>query len=86
MSNHSPGPWHIEPDENDQIIVDASGENVGEAYGNSDSTNVANARLIAAAPELLEALEGLLASESIEPNDRSGPVKRAREMVRRARG
>lgn len=46
-SSHSEGPWHFFA----KVCVRIKGE------GKDDETGLANARLIAAAPELLEALE-----------------------------
>ena len=61
-TKHTPGPWHALPartgfyvqSEND-IIVDTADQNA--RYGTID--NEANANLIAAAPELLVALEAV---------------------------
>lgn len=69
MSNeHTPGPWHIEHtvhvlDENRTRIADVCDRYDG-TNNNFRSSAEANARLIAAAPELLEALEKLLAATS----------------------
>lgn len=77
MSGHTPGPW--------SLIVDDAGDG-SEIYGfdvsapngrgiayydaNDDPETEANARLIAAAPELLEALKAVeLARMSDEPDD-----------------
>ena len=58
MSKHTPGPWKF---------IDVVGCCTIEApsrqllkYMSPTSTNVANARLMAAAPDLLEALEAVL--------------------------
>lgn len=71
-TKHTPGPWHIydyERTENEPFsryqIRNAGGEPVamGSNYGDfgvfawTSETKLANARLIAAAPDLLEALE-----------------------------
>jgi hypothetical protein len=56
---HTPGPWTVSANENDDPILDLDGnspldfEAVGFEYA-------ANLRLIAAAPEMLEALELVL--------------------------
>ena len=71
MSGHTPGPWVCQPAEDDGsiCIVGANlGGLVGAAHcwpteidaGGSDRVR-ANARLIAAAPELLEALTAMVA-------------------------
>ena len=69
-TNHTPGPWHFMPATSpDEFIVRDRGSSGGFApiariKGDKRSTMAeaaANARLIAAAPELLEAVKGLLA-------------------------
>lgn len=60
---HTPGPWAIDNDgETPNAIVTSThyedrDEDVCEVYGEDDETRKANARLIAAAPRLLEALQ-----------------------------
>ncbi len=62
-AQHTPGPWAVDKD-CDLIIVDHEGGSLGEMTpGNpavSDEQAVANARLVAAAPELLKALKEAL--------------------------
>jgi predicted transcriptional regulator len=67
MSKYTPGPWKIE----DDYIEDEKGEIVCHVYLRSEDdmekevlTNTANAQLIAAAPELLEAIKE--AKETLE--------------------
>ena len=61
MSSHTPGPWYIDPDgmicdQADTVLCDPH-------YDSRDiEEREANACLIAAAPELAEALRNLLAS------------------------
>jgi len=61
MNQHTPRPWEINKDDtgmNDSGTIEASGiVIVPDVYGRSKGEADANARLIAAAPELLEALE-----------------------------
>jgi hypothetical protein len=52
MSEHTPGPWHVKDFDGDQIMV--RGERSMPAVCTGPD-RWANARLIAAAPELLEA-------------------------------
>ena len=59
MSKHTPGPW-IYDEENDGGIYCANGTYVGAAVKLGTDKGSANASLMAAAPELLEALEDLL--------------------------
>ena len=54
MSGHTPGPWVVD----EYGDVQANGEDVARIAGfYGDDTNCANARLIAAAPYLLAALQ-----------------------------
>ena len=59
MTKHTPGPWSIDKEER-WVIHEPEGKSgtlvVPEIYLDDDEA-IANARLIAAAPELLEALE-----------------------------
>ncbi len=59
-TTHTPGPWEISSDENGSLDVCA--ENAGDMLANlGDCVNAdANARLVAAAPDLLEALRTAL--------------------------
>ena len=62
MSKHTPGPWNVEYlDGNGQAVVKASFIEIATCWHHSvtsiEKEMHANARLIAAAPELLEALE-----------------------------
>ena len=73
MSEHTPGRWDVAGSE-----VWASGRRVaslGGAYGPKDAeTRNANARLIAAAPELLEALRGLIEDVELTAEDFGGDI------------
>lgn len=66
MSKHTPGPWQINAISNERekiSIIDADMCFVAEVwktYVNGESRQQANASLIAAAPELLEACQALL--------------------------
>ena len=58
-TNHTPGPWHIGGHNGGDLIM-ATGDDEGvlaTVYGTTQNEYAANARLIAAAPELLAALE-----------------------------
>ena len=64
MSKHTPGPWHINDHAHDEEVVYIEADRYGVASiftdtDKVDSTELANARLIAAAPELLEALKNI---------------------------
>lgn len=56
MSKHTPGPWHHEID----TVFIRDGVSVQPVTHHMDSQGMADARLIAAAPDLLEALEAML--------------------------
>jgi hypothetical protein len=83
----TPGPWHwddtvwsYDPEQQAPWLVDGNGDWVlcGEI-----KCNEANARLIAAAPDLLKALEGLLA---LAGKSCVGPWDVARQVVAQALG
>jgi hypothetical protein len=90
MSNHTPGPWIYSGINNEGKISSTmfSREN-GELVG-TITTAEANARLIAAAPDLLEALEFLLADWIAINGDRiTGsrvPAEKAIAAIRKAKG
>ena len=58
MSKHTPGPWVWTPESESIHGYSPEGEALVVVY--ELNTNEADARLIAAAPDLLTALEGLL--------------------------
>jgi hypothetical protein len=64
MNERTPGPWVVEQDEDDAphvLVVDEQGVTVARCYQQAYDTWQAkdNAHLIAAAPDLLAALESL---------------------------
>lgn len=98
-SKHTPGPWDLgvnsynaETRAEGDVLVKKTGKRI--AYTGSVHTdrevNKANARLIAAAPELLEALENITAGlndeEDTMPLIRGSEVKAARKAIAKARG
>ena len=61
MAEHTPGPWRHEWREPDCTVWAGEDEHVASIYGDGSVENAtANARLIAAAPDLLEALKEVL--------------------------
>jgi hypothetical protein len=60
MSKHTPGPWSLYCKTKDEIVVRKINKDMGELCKIADVYGYGNARLIAAAPELLEALENLV--------------------------
>lgn len=89
MSEHTPGPWSAEPSARGFEIT-AGDRRIGEAH------DEANARLIAAAPELLAALERTLSMAIGHAADARGVspaecgdfpwVKDARATIEKAAG
>lgn len=57
-ARHAPGPWMVGTGRDRGQILDAEGERVASVT--NDPTALHNAMLIAAAPELLDALQGML--------------------------
>ena len=67
ITKHTPGPWSIDPNDPAGITADCDGLVVAEIpYGDEEygmrhhEVNEANARLIAAAPDLLNALRAFV--------------------------
>jgi len=73
-TKHTPGPWVIEHNLRFGIkIKSVKGELVARPAGNNDMPNGANTVLIAAAPELLTALEAVvLAGTALQMGYRDG--------------
>lgn len=104
MDKFTPGPWCVEtPMENELTIVQAGKEtydwnfiaSCNEEMGIDPATVAANAQLIAAAPELLAALEALLKSEvfaegeghaSIERDGDEDILRQVHAAINKARG
>jgi len=81
-TQHTPGPWVIHPEAlGEHSIVTPDGRGlIADIYGRSP----ANARLIAAAPELLEALQDCVA---VPNKNRPDEVwQRARAAIAKATG
>ena len=59
---HTPGPWKLQTEtpRRPASVIDTSDQIVAEVFGYSRDSRKANARLIAAAPEMLEALRHAL--------------------------
>lgn len=92
MSKHTSGPWRTHLTD-DTLVIDAVGVPVATMDGNyidgSHSNIEANARLIAAAPDLLEALEKILVSDREGyPNCNlfSDDLARAKAAIAKAKG
>ena len=61
MSKHTPGPWNLYDDtaSTGRIEIVALGKTVARIYRSVPEEDLPNARLIAAAPEMLYALKSL---------------------------
>ena len=81
MNKHTPGPWTYEQISNNAYVIDENGSAV-MLYRNPDDEMKANASLIAAAPELLEALEWAVDN----PHDDAYWISQARAAIRKAKG
>lgn len=84
MTPHTPGPWR-----NDHGIEIAAGEKsiCGMRFPFADDPEMAaNARLISAAPELLEALEGLLSDRYLSDPINADRMAGARAAIQKATG
>lgn len=94
IAKHTPAPWRLS-NEDGLPIVDANGNPLCymEAYypdGDSEVINRHNARLIAAAPELLEALKERVIAEEKEAHE-AGEIdtpwlEKARAAIVKAEG
>ena len=101
MSKHTPGPWHAgklrypgaDPRFNGIDIGADSGENIALVYFIRDEHTreecAANGRLIAAAPELYEALRGMMDAymdlcDEADPNYRSYKFRESKWEAARA--
>lgn len=88
-TKHTPGPWEFEPTGHGpgHIAADCEGairDGVATVWGRtSEDTFDANARLIAAAPDLLAACKGLI--ENIDNPDWSD-IDKIRAAIARAEG
>lgn len=96
MNDHTKGPWHI-GGRHKCTTYDAYGQRVSDSFEGvmvtqrSDAECQANARLIAAAPELLEALEWVLGEYQVFFYDETGKMENeviafARAAIAKAKG
>src|SRR5688572_26003126 len=90
---HTPGPWRVVTDQGNHLVTSRS-SNICRLYRDHEADHEANAnaRLIAAAPELLAALKGLM--KAIAPDGSLKglekyfvePVRVADLVIRKAEG
>jgi hypothetical protein len=91
MRSHTPGPWHVA----NGVQVRSERDQIAKVWMMRNGEGNSNARLIAAAPELYEALDGLLRVCSLHfeasgfPSTfhaNAGTVDVARAALAKARG
>lgn len=82
---HTPGPWRVWDEVAAEVFPDLSGSRVAYCGSAADATHMANARLIAAAPELLAVLKDLTALEGPLPGNVEW-FRKARAAIDRAEG
>lgn len=97
MSSHTPGPWNAVKSQPRIYWIDAHEQPCAYGHiatvfegGKDPDENAANARLIAAAPDLLAALEALVDDTEHRDHDCGDeewcPVHKARAAIAKARG
>jgi predicted MarR family transcription regulator len=91
MNKHTPGPWVVYDDSNDgktnRIEIAAWGKTVARIYHSVPAEDLPNARLIAAAPDLLEALKDTLQLLEVYCGDfEEATRKQARAAIAKAEG
>lgn len=82
MSAHTPGPWAVGKNERSDERIEVRAEPLGLLVALVEKSS--DARLIAAAPELLEALRDVLAFDA--RTDRPDVFDRARAAIAKAEG
>lgn len=84
----SPGPWHVRRWAGADVAIFAGETHIASCY--LEENGVANGRLVASAPELLEALEGLYSNVADTDTGfidlESGFMMRARTVIAKAAG
>lgn len=89
MSNgaHTPGPWSIEERYTDSYAINPNVAWLGASSSDKEGENEANAHLIAAAPDLLVALEEVLSCISeTRGADARAAVEMAQAAINKAKG
>jgi len=97
---HTPAPWQIQfwndsarPSRRDTPVITTGKDAIGELFNlwdedgeDREAERLANARLIAAAPELLEALEELLVDKYLADPINADRMEKARASVAKVKG
>lgn len=81
---HTEGPWHIGKRAGKPAIYGKDGEEIAEILSELTTEWMGNYRLIAAAPEMLAALKGLLADKYLSDPINAARMEAAREAVAKA--
>jgi hypothetical protein len=90
-TKHTPGPWSLKRENGRFAIIPDCRSPIALAYtafnGLPQEKDEANARLIAAAPDLLAALEAVLAANPLPAGmtERRGVMAQAEDSVKKAR-
>lgn len=66
-SHHTPGPWHVVSHRPNLFKVETARAVICDSFGGLSAETLANARLIASAPEMLAALELIHANAGESP-------------------
>ncbi len=87
VRQHSPGPWRLSchPHDGNYMRITCSGD-PAEGDNLRGYCGEANARLVVAAPDLLDALERLLTSADVRDAADAGALKQARAAIAKAVG
>lgn len=85
MAAHTHGPWEVVGPYFDVYQSDSS-EYICQSSKSQGDRREANARLVAAAPEMLEALEGVMSGYKMTAANPPEWFERVREAAAKARG
>lgn len=86
MTAFTPGPWCVATGKNISVGPVGGGQRVALCNYDNGSTEKANARLIAAAPDLYAALDRLLSNGDVRDAMHKGELKQARAALARVQG
>ena len=86
--SHTPGPWRVEPCTNGgMILIRADGKHGAHPQTHLQIVPEADARLIAAAPDLLEACKALIRSiDGVESSITTSGIQQIRTAIAKAEG
>ena len=87
MNKHTPSPWFVDASRQEGLVIRHDSKMVCQIPGYGVGTRIDDARLIAAAPELLEALKGLVAwATDVRRDDPAADLAKARAAIAKATG